>query len=215
MDRPESYNGRAATPARLLLIRHGESTWNARGLWQGQADPPLSERGEAQARLAAEELAALALERVVSSDLRRASRTAEIISELLGLGEVVLDSGLREIDVGDWSGLSRAEIETKWPGMRVAWSENRLPAAPGGELLSSFTERIVAAMQRAALLSAAGPVLVIGHSKVVSMLERFAGLDPLRATHLAGRWFRFEPMGRLRGLEPVNLLGGMRQPAGS
>ncbi|MBA2326593.1 MAG: histidine phosphatase family protein, partial [Actinobacteria bacterium] len=70
---------------RLFLVRHGESTWNADGRWQGQADPPLSALGEEQACDAAARLAAGGFSRVVASDLQRARRTAEILAEALGL----------------------------------------------------------------------------------------------------------------------------------
>jgi probable phosphoglycerate mutase len=208
----ESSNGSVRRSARLLLIRHGESTWNALGLWQGQEDPPLSPRGESQVIAAAEKLAGTAFDTIVSSDLRRASSTAAILAEQLGVADIVLDAGLREVDVGHWIGLTRTEIELRWPGMRAAWSENRLPSAPGGELLTAFTDRAVRAVRRAARLAADGPVLVIGHNKVISTLERFAGLQPLRVSHLSGRWFEVEPSGDLRGLEAVNLLAGIPEP---
>jgi broad specificity phosphatase PhoE len=212
MPSPESSNGRAGRPARLLLIRHGESTWNAEGLWQGQADPPLSRKGELQAMAAAEKLAGFGFETVVTSDLSRARSTANILAEHLGIDDVALEPRFREIDVGEWSGLTRAKIDLNWPGMRVAWSANRIPSAPGGELLASFTERIVSAMRRTALRSSGPPVLVIGHNKVISTLERCAGLQPRRATHLSGRWFEVAPSGDLRALEPVDLLAGVPEP---
>ncbi len=199
-------------PARLLVIRHGESTWNARGIWQGQADPPLSARGESEAMAAAGKLAGIPFETIVSSDLSRASRTAAIVAEQLGIGDVVLDAGFREIDVGEWSGLTRSEIELRWPGMRAAWSENQLASAPGGEPLSAFTDRVVEALRRAARKAADGPVLVIGHNKVISTLERFVGIQPLRATHLAGRWFEVDASSRLHGLDAVDLLAGIWEP---
>ena len=103
---------------RLALVRHGQSTWNALGRWQGQADPPLSPLGEEQAAEAAERLEAtgVAVTGVVTSDLVRARRTGEIVAAALGLGPVDVRPDLREYDVGDWSGLTKPEIEKKWPG---------------------------------------------------------------------------------------------------
>lgn len=196
-------------PARLLLLRHGESTWNARALWQGQANPPLSEKGVAQARTAAVGLTGLGIARVISSDLVRASRTGQIIAEHLGIGAVTIEEGFREVDVGEWSGLTRVEIEQRWPGQRAAWADNRLTSTPGGEMLSLFTERILQAMERAARLAGEAPALIIGHSRVLSALERVVDVKPARPTHLAGRWFEVGVDGSLAGGDAINLLGDL------
>src|SRR5215212_2370289 len=100
--------------ARLLLVRHGESTWNARGRWQGWADPPLSDLGRAQAEAAGP--AAAPVDAVVSSDLQRARVSAELMAAVLEIDEVHIERDLRERDVGDFTGLTRAEIEERWPG---------------------------------------------------------------------------------------------------
>src|SRR5688572_19392365 len=99
-----TFTGVPEPPRRLLLLRHGQSTWNADGRWQGQADPPLSPLGEEQARDAARRLAPGQFSRVLASDLRRARQTAEILADALRL-PVEVDPDLREIDVGDWQGL--------------------------------------------------------------------------------------------------------------
>src|SRR5919109_2812903 len=102
---------------RLLLVRHGESTWNAQSRWQGQADPPLSPFGERQAEDATVRLAESAsITAVWTSDLVRARRTGELIAKRLGLDAVHDEPRLRERDVGAWSGLTRDEIEARWPG---------------------------------------------------------------------------------------------------
>src|SRR3954464_6700209 len=90
--------------SRVLLVRHGQSEWNAVGRWQGQADPPLSDLGRAQARAAARSLGSL--DAVYASDLQRATETALIIAEQIGIGPVILDPDLRERDAGQWSGLT-------------------------------------------------------------------------------------------------------------
>src|SRR5687767_6054434 len=103
---------------RLILVRHGESTWNAEELLQGQLDPPLSERGREQSRALAGPLERLPDERVICSDLGRARQTAE----LLGLRPARFDPRWREIDVGAWGGRPAAEIDaqggelTNWRG---------------------------------------------------------------------------------------------------
>ena len=99
---------------RALLIRHGQSEWNADGRWQGQADPPLTDLGRHQALHASRNLGVV--DAIVASDLQRATETALIIAGELGVGPLVLEPGLRERDAGEWSGLTRAEIERDWPG---------------------------------------------------------------------------------------------------
>src|ERR671917_2105987 len=107
-------NAPAPDTTRVLLVRHGQSEWNAVGRWQGQADPPLSDVGRQQARSAARSLGAL--DAIFASDLQRATETAMIIAAELGVGPVVVDPDLRERDAGEWSGLTRAEIEERYPG---------------------------------------------------------------------------------------------------
>ncbi|MEY2406219.1 MAG: glucosyl-3-phosphoglycerate phosphatase, partial [Acidimicrobiaceae bacterium] len=85
-------------PVRILLVRHGQSEWNALGRWQGQADPPLSDLGRLQAHAAAHALGAVGA--VFASDLVRAAETAAIIAAELGVGPVVIDADLRERDAG-------------------------------------------------------------------------------------------------------------------
>src|SRR5690348_1398191 len=100
----------------LLLARHGETDWNREGRWQGHADVALNDRGREQARELATQLVNEPIDAIVSSDLRRAHETALIIAEVKRL-PVATDAGLREIDVGSWSGLTPEEIEQCFPGM--------------------------------------------------------------------------------------------------
>src|SRR5437879_451752 len=103
---------------RLLLLRHGQSTWNAEERWQGHADPPLSELGEHQARTAAEAAAHLGVSALYSSDLTRARQTAAALTPV-GITPVVAPA-LRERDVGEWTGLTTTEIDERYPGFRAA-----------------------------------------------------------------------------------------------
>src|SRR3954454_13156119 len=100
---------RPALMARLLLVRHGESEWNAVGRWQGWADPPLSELGVRQAKVAAQVVGSV--DPRLAPDLRRASQTAELTAAEVGIGPVVVDAALRERRAGAWEGLTRHEIE--------------------------------------------------------------------------------------------------------
>lgn len=172
---------------RLLLVRHAESEWNAVGRWQGQADPGLSERGRLEARTAAATLIG-AVEHIVSSDLRRAAQTAEIIAAELDLEPVERDSALREIDVGRWSGFTSREIEERWPGDLDRWRRGE-PVNNGGEDRSVFLERIVASVSAHAARDG-GPVLVVTHGAAIGVLERHLDVHPgSPVPRLAGRWF--------------------------
>lgn len=175
--------------ARLLLLRHAQSTWNAEGRWQGWADAPLSGEGESQAREMASRLAAsgIGLAGAVSSDLARSISTARIVADLLGLGAPVVEPGLRERDVGDWSGRTTEEIELIWPGAIEAWRAGRLERPPGGEHEPSFVGRVVAAVERLAARPG-GPLLVITHGGVIRALQRHLGDTPGSTANLAGRW---------------------------
>jgi broad specificity phosphatase PhoE len=192
-------------PRRLLLLRHGQSTWNADGRWQGQADPPLSPLGEQQAREAAQRLTAGQFGRVLASDLRRALRTAEILAEPLGLA-VEVDPDLREIDVGDWQGLTRAEINERAPGALADWSEGRSESTPGGESRTDLTDRARAAVLRAAAAAAPGDrVLLVSHGALIRNLDRALGLVPHGIGNLAGRWYEADSNGLLAPAELVSL----------
>jgi broad specificity phosphatase PhoE len=171
-------------PARLLLLRHGQSVWNAAGRWQGWADPPLSPLGEAQARSAGRHLADLGIERVATSNLQRARRTGELIASELGLGAVEVDEGLRERNVGDWSGLTTAEIEERWPGQIDAWRQGRLPSPPNGE--ADMVPRVLAALVRIA--ARGGSWLVVTHGGVIHAVDRRLGAEPAPIYNVCGRW---------------------------
>lgn len=162
----------------LLLVRHGQSEWNASGRWQGWADPALTDLGRHQAKLAAKAVGTV--DGVVSSDLVRASETAEIIAGELGIGPVVLQPALRERAAGPWTGLTRAEIDADWPGMREG---DERPE--GYEADEALLERVVPAL--AALEPAGDAVLVLTHGGVIGAVERHLGLAHVRTPNLGGR----------------------------
>ncbi|MFL5738235.1 MAG: histidine phosphatase family protein [Actinomycetota bacterium] len=174
----------------LLVIRHAQSTWNAERRWQGWADVPLSELGERQAAGAAARLRDAGLVSAVASDLRRARRTAELISEGLGLGPVRVDEGFRERDVGEWSALAAEEMEERFPGQRDAWRDGKLDRPPGGESTQQVLERVDAALAK--LRDQPSPLLIVSHGGVIRALERRAGLEPRAIAVLSGRWFALD-----------------------
>jgi len=169
---------------RLLLVRHGESTWNAVSRWQGQADPPLSPFGERQAEDAGARLAEIAtITAVWASNLVRARRTGDLIAQRLGIAQVREEPLLRERDVGAWSGLTRGEIEERWPGYLAA---RRSPPDFEGddELLARTRAGLAAAVDG----SGPGDVLVVTHGGVIRTIERSLGAIPERLPNLGGRW---------------------------
>jgi probable phosphoglycerate mutase len=187
---------------RLLLLRHAQSTWNAAGRWQGWADPPLSEQGRAQAEKAAAELAGEPFATVVSSDLVRARQTADVLAHALDLGPVTIDAGLRERDVGAWSGCTTAEIDERWPGVLDDWRAGRLTSPPDGEDHAAFAARVVPAVEHAARRGAGGAaVLVVTHGGVIRAVERHVAADPSPLGNVSGRWFRWD--GEALGAESV------------
>jgi probable phosphoglycerate mutase len=172
--------------SRLLLVRHGQSVWNADGRWQGRADPPLSELGERQAADVVVVLHRHAsfgseVERIWASTLQRARRTAEIIGGGLGL-EVAVDQRLQEVDAGEWTGLTRPEIEERWPGYLAG---HRRP--PGFETHEHLAARALAALADVAVAAAGATVLVVTHGGVIGAVERHLGAEWARTPNLGGR----------------------------
>lgn len=187
-------------PSRLLLVRHGQSTWNAQGRWQGTEDPPLSTFGVRQARHAAAHVGTF--DAVASSPLERAYVTATIIADSLGIGPVQTDDDLRERHAGGYQGLTRPEIEHRFPGYLV----EGLPP-PGWEDDDHVLERSAGALARVALaVGPGGTALVVTHGGVIVTLERALGVRREgRVPNLGGRWFDVGP-GVLDAGDPVLLL---------
>ena len=203
----------ARSDTRLALVRHGQSTWNALSRWQGQANPPLSPLGEEQAAEAAARLTGTGVTGVVTSDLIRARRTGQIVADALGLGPVRVHPDLGEYDVGDWSGLTKPEIEKRWPGQQAEWFGGRLATTPGGEGRIAFDRRVMRAVRDVSAEAPAGSVLVvITHGGVIRALERAAGASPVPIANLSGRWFSVDD-GRLRAGEPLTLVGSDHRTA--
>lgn len=155
----------------LLLARHGETDWNRDGRFQGHADPPLNDLGRRQAHALAELLAHEHLEAIYSSDLLRAQETAQIVAMQRGM-DVILDPQLRERDVGEWSGLTRAEIDERFPSQIQAWREGRVVV---GETREALSGRVLEAARRISAAHPEGVVLVVSHGGALRMLRHAAG----------------------------------------
>ena len=126
------------------MLRHGRTAWNAERRFQGQADPPLDEVGRVQAYEVASLITALRPELIISSDLQRATQTAAPIAQLAGL-EVVIDKRLRERSLGHWEGLTRDEVEQRFPDEFLDWAAGRDVSRRGGESREQVAERAAAA----------------------------------------------------------------------
>ncbi len=185
---------------RILLVRHGESEWNAAGRWQGQADPPLTELGRRQAKAAAATISAGTfgtVDLVAASDLQRAQLTAEIVAAELGVGPVRVDRRLRERDAGEWSGLTRAEIHERWPGfladdpvVRGAPDPTGRRRPPGWEPDEQLLARGLDALHGFASAVGPGTVLAVTHGGLVYAIEAHLGVPWVRLANLQGRWVR-------------------------
>ena len=148
---------------RLLLLRHGRTSWNATGRIQGQLDPPLDELGRAQAALAARTVAAFGPARVVSSDLQRAAAGGRELAREAGL-QLTLDPRLREIHVGSWEGLTGAEARERFPEEYEAWRAGADIPRGGGETYAQVGVRgAAAARELAAALPTDGLGVLVTH----------------------------------------------------
>lgn len=158
---------------RLLLVRHGQSEWNAARRLQGQADIGLSELGRVQAEALRATIEEVAPCRVVASDLRRVRETTEHI----WAGSARFTASLREIDVGEWTGRSiddiRAEDEDAYQGWRAGRS-----APSGGEVWSDFVYRVAGVIEEERREPCVN-LLVVCHGGVIrALLQRYIGLEP-------------------------------------
>jgi broad specificity phosphatase PhoE len=177
---------------RILLVRHGQSEWNAAGRWQGRADPPLTAAGRRQAVEATEAIGIV--DAIAASPLERAFTTAAIVAELTGVGPVEVHDGLVERDCGEWTGLTAAEIEHHFPGALAEW---RTP--PGWEDDDQLIGRVELALVALATAYPGGQVLAVTHGGVMFALERhLQGRNGGRIPNLGGCWLEVGIDGGLR-----------------
>ncbi|MEZ5407602.1 MAG: histidine phosphatase family protein [Acidimicrobiales bacterium] len=164
----------------LLLVRHGQSTWNSERRWQGQADPPLSEHGREQALIASRFLGNVDV--IVSSPQIRALETAAIIGAQLGVGPVQVVEDLRERSAGEWSGLTTSEIEERWPG----WIDSD-QRPYGWEHDEPLLARTLAALEMIIAAWAGADLLLVSHGGLILALEQHLRVNDGRIPNLHGR----------------------------
>jgi len=131
---------------KIVLIRHGQTTWNALGKYQGQSDIELSEMGIEQAERLAQNFPLAKIDAIYSSDLKRAHKTAQCIASQFKL-PVQTKTALREVDFGDWEGLTYDQINSKWGGMMQHFFANPdTDQIPGGESFAQLQQRATQAV---------------------------------------------------------------------
>jgi glucosyl-3-phosphoglycerate phosphatase len=152
------------TRPRLVLARHGRSTWNAERRFQGQSDPPLDAVGRDQAHCLAEALLPMGPALVMTSDLRRAVSSA-IPFALAGV-RLVVHPGLREVGLGAWEGLDESTAQARFPGEYTAWQSGQAGRRGGGETADEAGRRAIAAIELG-LRRQPGLLVVISHGLVL------------------------------------------------
>ncbi|MFE2911314.1 bifunctional RNase H/acid phosphatase [Kitasatospora indigofera] len=165
------------TPTTFVLLRHGETalTPEKRFSGSGGSDPELSEKGRWQAGRAAEAMAARGtIQAVVSSPMRRTRQTAETVAARLGL-DVRIEEGLRELDFGEWEGLTFAEVQERHPADLDAWLASAKAKPTGGsESFTTLAHRVGVARDKILARYAGRTVLVVSHVSPIKTLVRLA-----------------------------------------
>lgn len=199
----------------LVLWRHAQTTYNVERRFQGQTDVPLNEAGRAQAEEAARYLAGRRPSAIYSSDLSRASATADALARLTGL-PVQLDKDLRERSGGRWEGLTETEIREGFPAERATWTP------PDGESAAAVADRASGALQRIADgLPGGSLAVVVGHGAALGLaVARLLGipwearvLGPFGSCHwsvLSGRGDRWRLLEHNVGMLPDAAPDGRR-----
>lgn len=185
-------------PQTLYFIRHGETDWNAERRMQGQWESDLTARGREQAEGNAETAAALGVDAIHASPLRRARRSAEALSRRTGL-DIAFDDRLKEWSAGDWSGYLYEEIPAKWPEEWAAWRADMWTyRPPGAENFVDLVKRGTAFLDD--ILETDVPAIaVVSHGFIGrAMMSVLAGLAPDDAMRLKtanDAFFRFRRSG--------------------
>lgn len=171
---PPASGARGAVATTLLLIRHGETAWNAQGRIQGQLDVPLSARGVWQAARLADSLAGEPVDAVFASDLARAALTAQPLAAVLGL-PLQLDARLRERDFGRFQGHTPEEVAARWPAQFQRWrSRDPAWAIPEGESGDRFIARVLEALRELAGAHRGRRLAVVAHGGTLDVIYRHA-----------------------------------------
>ena len=170
----------------LYFARHGETDDNANLIFQGQGGKGLNARGRAQARRLAERMRKARVTTILASDLERANETARIVGHECGIVHSV-DTDLREVDVGLWTGKGHEEIAQLYPEEWAAWSSGVDARRGGGETYAELANRIERAVARIVAMDARDPILVVSHGgSIKSYVAKVLGVNADGMRALAG-----------------------------
>lgn len=163
---------------KLLLARHGQTDWNIAGRYQGQSDIPLNQVGCLQAAALAKRLSAETIHAVYSSDLSRAKDTAQAIANVHQL-KVQTDWRWRELNFGEWEGMTYKEMAAHSPSLFEEWMINpRHTSTPNGETLDELSKRVACAFDEVKNKHKDQTVLVVSHSGALqALLTNLLGID--------------------------------------
>jgi len=157
-------------PTRLYLARHGATQLTVEGRFSGSVGVELSEEGRWQATQLGERLRGEGITAAYSSPLSRAADTARLIGDICHLEPEIRD-GLREISHGHWEGLTRAEVEARFPGEYAAWEEDPFTFAPeDGESGVAVLARALPTLREIVMRHAGERVLVVSHKATIRLL---------------------------------------------
>ncbi|WP_375201231.1 histidine phosphatase family protein [Hyphococcus sp.] len=206
----------------VYFIRHGQTEWNAERRMQGQWESDLTELGRAQAKQTAAAVAALGVEAIYASPLRRASESAQALCKTSGL-PATYDDRLKEWSAGDWSGCLYADIVTRWPDEWAAWRKDMWGyRPPNAENFADLKERGAAFLEDLSKTQA-DRIAIVSHGFITrAMIAHLLDLSPDDALHLEtpnDAFFRLrtEPAGWRAeryeaGSRPVSLFNGVTPP---
>jgi len=164
---------------RLIIIRHGETDWNVEGRYQGQADPPLNQKGITQARKLAYELKKTGLEILFSSPLKRAFQTAKEVADLLNI-PLNIEPRLMEIHQGEWQTLLVTEIAERYPTVFSSWKTQPWTVTiPGGENIFQVQQRVHEALDDILSKNQNKYIGLVCHRIPIALIKiRYQGLNP-------------------------------------
>lgn len=158
----------------LILIRHGESEANRQGIFAGHFDPDLQDKGLKQAQLTAKYIADnYKVDKIYSSDLRRAYKTAVCLAEIIN-SEVIPDQNLREINAGEWEGMKFTDLITEYPEEYSMWLNHiGHSGCVGGETVKQLCDRIMSALTKIAKENDGKTVAIATHATPIRVAQSF------------------------------------------
>ncbi|HVT64120.1 MAG TPA: histidine phosphatase family protein [Mycobacteriales bacterium] len=189
----------------VLLLRHGRTEWNATGRFQGQTESKLDVIGRAQAEAVAVGIAPMKPDAIITSDLSRAHDTAKVVAAECGLEIAAVDPRLREINLGAWEGLTRAEARTQFADEYRRWQEGEDARRGGGETYAEVGARCLECIDEWVERLGAGCLLVaVTHGSAArATIGTMVGMHP-------DTWWRLAPLSNCRWSLLANIGRGWR-----